>query len=59
MTSESKFLIQYGLHGFVTAGHPRGEPAFTIRRSEDPKMIRHATHLIHERYGKSAHIHLG
>lgn len=54
MPKEETFLVTYGLHSFVTHARPAGCSVFTIGAQAGRKMVRHATGLIADRYGRSA-----
>ncbi len=56
MNNEQSFLINYGLHNFVTHAQRAGKHIFTIRGMESQKLISHARSLIAGSYGNAAHI---
>lgn len=56
MTTDHNFLITYGLHNFVSCAQANGKRVFTIKGQTNPKMIRHAKHLIAGNYGPGADI---
>ncbi len=49
--NEKRFLITYGLHGFVRHADDGGKSVFTIHGSENRKMVRHAAALISGHFG--------
>lgn len=58
MSNENSFLITYGLHSFVAHATIGTQSVFMICARQGQKMIRHATSLISECYGKAAAIHV-
>lgn len=51
MTVESKFLIRFGLHHFVSHSKDDGTARFVVDGSEGQTMIAHAKNIIEEMYG--------
>ncbi|MBO6946559.1 MAG: hypothetical protein JJ855_01170 [Rhodospirillales bacterium] len=58
MSKENTFLVRYGLNPFVSHARDEGRSVFTIRSSENGKMIRHARSLIVDSYGEATAIHV-
>ncbi|MDF1790862.1 MAG: hypothetical protein P1U88_03085 [Thalassobaculaceae bacterium] len=56
MKNADTFLITYGLHSYVTHARVAGRNVFTIGAPAGQKMIRHATTLIADGFGKNAAI---
>jgi len=56
MRNEDTFLIDYGLHSFVTHARPGGRSEFTIGAQAGRKMVRHAETLIADAFGRKATI---
>ncbi|MEQ8585277.1 MAG: hypothetical protein RLO01_12035 [Thalassobaculaceae bacterium] len=56
MKNEDTFLINYGLHSYVTHSRASGQSVFTIRGPAGDKMVRHAKGLISEGFGKNTAI---
>ena len=56
MKNPSNFLITDGLHSYVAHAADGDQRVFTICAREGQKMVRHATALISECYGKTAAI---
>ncbi|MEG3617516.1 hypothetical protein V5T82_03515 [Magnetovibrio sp. PR-2] len=56
MTTETKFLIRYGLQNYVRHTRDGERHTFVIHGQADPKLVGHAQSLIAERYGSGAEI---
>jgi len=56
MNYESNFLTNYGLQNYVSFSRSSGANVFSIRGTENPKMIGHARTIISEMYGGTSTI---
>lgn len=56
MKNEDTFLINYGLHSYVTHSRIGGQSVFTICGPAGQKMVRHAKGLIFDGFGHNAAI---
>tara|TARA_S200002703_G_C3678720_1_gene208468 strand:- start:150 stop:383 length:234 start_codon:yes stop_codon:yes gene_type:complete len=50
MNFESNFLTNYGLQNYVSFSRSNGANVFSIKGTENPKMIGHARIIISEMY---------
>ena len=58
MINENRFLVTYGLHGFVRHEANGGRSVFNISGSENRKMVSHAKSLIAGHFGETVHMHV-
>ena len=56
MTTETKFLIRYGLQNVVRHTNDGNRSTFVIHDQTNPKLVGHAQSIISNTFGNSADI---